>query len=48
MIVIYFVQTLSVEMLLKLEQTKQFLAESEALDFKLHDIRIIVGSFNHL
>ena len=35
-------------MLLRLEQTKQFVAESKAPDFKLYDIRIIVGSLNHL
>lgn len=34
--------------MLKLEQTKQFVAESKAPNFKLHDIRIIVGSLNHL
>jgi len=36
------------QMLLRLEQTKQFVVEYKAPDFKLYDIRIIVGSLNHL
>ncbi|CAO2184127.1 unnamed protein product [Urochloa humidicola] len=42
------VKTLSPEMRLKLEQAKQFVAESKAPDVPLHDIRIIMGSLEYL
>ncbi|CAO2207111.1 unnamed protein product [Urochloa humidicola] len=41
-------KSLSAEMLLKLEQAKQFLAQSEAPYFRLHEINIIMGSLDYL